>query len=48
MTGDEPPGGCNIMKVQKNIFSELEGDNWAENARGNFTSHALGGCLAES
>jgi hypothetical protein len=36
------------MKVRKNIFSELEGDNWVENACGNITSQALGACLEES
>jgi hypothetical protein len=36
------------MKMRNNIFSELEGDNWVENAHGNITSHALGACLAES
>jgi hypothetical protein len=29
------------MKMGKNIFSELEGDNWAKSASGNVASQAL-------
>jgi hypothetical protein len=36
------------MKMGENIFSELEGDNWAKSASGNVTSQALSACLAES
>jgi hypothetical protein len=36
------------MKMGKNIFSELEGNNWAKGARGNVASQALSACLAES
>jgi hypothetical protein len=36
------------MKVGENIFSELEGDNWAKSARRNVASQALSACLAES
>jgi hypothetical protein len=36
------------MKMGKNIFSELEGNNWAKSARGNVASQALSACLAES
>jgi hypothetical protein len=48
MTGGEPPGVSNIMKMSKNIFSELEGNNWAKDANGNVTSQALSSCLAKS
>jgi hypothetical protein len=44
----KPPEVSNAMKMRKNIFSELEGDNWPENACGNISSQALGACLAES
>jgi hypothetical protein len=36
------------MKMGKNIFSKLEGNNWAKSARGNVASQALSACLAES
>jgi hypothetical protein len=36
------------MKMGKNIFSELDGYNWAKSASGNVTSQALSACLAES
>jgi hypothetical protein len=35
-------------EMGKNIFSELEGNNWAKSARGNVASQALSACLAES
>jgi hypothetical protein len=34
--------------MQKNIFSELKGDNWAEYAHGNISNQGLGTCLVES
>jgi hypothetical protein len=36
------------MKMGENIFSELEGNNWAKCASGNVASQALRACLAES
>ncbi len=48
MTGGEPPGVSNIVKMIKNAFSEFEGDNWAKIACGNISSQALSTCLAES
>jgi hypothetical protein len=38
----------NIMKMCKNIFSELLGDNWLEDASKKVTGQALSACLAES
>jgi hypothetical protein len=37
-----------IVKIIKNVFSEFEGNNWAEIACGNISSQALSACLAES
>jgi hypothetical protein len=34
--------------MSENIFSELEGNNWAKDASGNVASQALGACLAKS
>ncbi len=48
MTGGEPPGVSNIVKIIKNAFSEFEGDNWAKIAYGNISSQALSAYLAES
>jgi hypothetical protein len=48
MTGGEPPGVSNIVKMIKNVLSELEGDNWVKIACGNISSQALNACLAES
>jgi hypothetical protein len=47
MTGGEPPGVSNFVKMGKNIFAKFEGDIWAESASGNVTSQALGACLTE-
>jgi hypothetical protein len=47
MTGGEPPGVSNIVKMGKNIFAKFEGYNWAKIASGNVTSQALGACLVE-
>jgi hypothetical protein len=41
------PGEQHYENV-KNILSQLEGVNWAENASGNITSQALGTYLADS
>ncbi len=46
--GGKPPGVSKIMKMSKNIFSELEGDNWAENASGSVASQATSAYLAKS
>ncbi len=48
--GGKFPGMSNIMKMCKNIFSELLEDDWSKNASRNVTSQALGlgACLAES
>jgi hypothetical protein len=48
MTGGEPPGVSDIVKMIKNVFSEFEGNNWAKIACGNISSQALSACLAES
>ncbi len=47
-TGGKPPRMSNVMKMSENIFSELEGNNWAKSASGNVASQALSTCLAES
>jgi hypothetical protein len=38
----------NIVKLNKNGFSEFEGNNGAKSASGNISSQALSACLAES
>jgi hypothetical protein len=45
--GGEPPEVSNIMKMSKNIFSELKGNDWAKDASGNITSQVLSACLAK-
>ncbi len=37
-----------IIRLIKNVFSELEGNNWAKIACGNVSSQALSACMAES
>jgi hypothetical protein len=44
----EPPVVSDIVKMIKNVFSELEGNNWAKIACGNISRQALSACLAES
>jgi hypothetical protein len=39
MTGGEPPRVSNIMKTSENILSELEGNNWVEDASRNNYMH---------
>jgi hypothetical protein len=48
MTGGEPPGVSDIMKMVKNGFSEFKGVDGAEIACGNISSKVLSTCLAES
>jgi hypothetical protein len=36
------------MKMGENIFSELEGNNWAKSASGIVASQVLSACLVES
>ncbi len=45
--GGKPPRVSNIVKMIKNIFSEIEGNNWAKIACGNVSSQALRACLEE-
>ncbi len=45
--GGKPPRMWNIVKMEKNVFSEFLGDNGAKNAYWNIASEALGACWAE-
>jgi hypothetical protein len=46
--GGEPPRVSNIVKMIKNVFSELEGNNWAKIACGNVSSQTLSAFRVES